>query len=143
VAEAVVRFQAREPWWLDTPELIEHAKREQQDRFEADPWQELVARFLEDRVSVSIDEVLTQCLFKLAATWTQADKNRLARILAALGWERKKIGPRARREWRYFPQAVSQSVSQFNSDTGSPEVIDPEAMLSRVSQCPSSNRAHA
>lgn len=148
-AEAVVRFNADANWWLDTPELIRAAEREQHDRFEADPWQEHIARFVEEKSSVSIDEILDRCLIKLVANWTQADKNRISRILTALGWERKKLGSKSHREWRYIPsrvtqfEAVSQLVSQSESRTGSSEVIDAERLLLRVSQCPSSERAHA
>jgi predicted P-loop ATPase len=147
-AEAVVQFHAGAKWWLDTTELIREAEREQYDRFEADPWQEHIVRFIEDRASTSIDEILGQCLVKLVATWTQADKNRISRILTALGWERKKVGPRLNREWRYVPigvshfEGVSHSVSQSESTTGSPEMIDAEALLPRVSQCPGSEHAH-
>src|SRR5271170_1715417 len=36
-AEALVRFEAGETWWLDTLELIRTAEREQADRYESDP----------------------------------------------------------------------------------------------------------
>ena len=52
-----------------------------------DPWEEVIARWAEDRRSVSIGEVLSRCLDKPQALWTQVDKNRVVRCFRALGWE--------------------------------------------------------
>jgi predicted P-loop ATPase len=129
-AEAVVRYRAGERWWLDTAELNIAAEQEQADRYEGDAWDGPIAAWIEGRQSVSIDEVLEVCLNKAKSTWTQSDKTRVARSLRALGWERYKAGPRAGREWRYrlravsHPGLVSQSVSQFDSESGSPEAYD-------------------
>ena len=38
-AEAVHRFKAGEPWWLETPELEALATAEQAARFVVDPWE--------------------------------------------------------------------------------------------------------
>jgi predicted P-loop ATPase len=38
-AEAKVRYLNKEPWWLDTEELIKTATPEQEDRYLADPWE--------------------------------------------------------------------------------------------------------
>src|SRR5262249_17793765 len=45
-AEAVVRFRSGCAWWLDSVELNLHAEREQGDRYESDPWQELIELWL-------------------------------------------------------------------------------------------------
>ena len=39
-AEAVHRFKAGEPWWLETPELEALATAEQEARFVVDPWED-------------------------------------------------------------------------------------------------------
>ena len=39
-AEAVHRFKAGEPWWLETPELEALATAEQEARFVADAWED-------------------------------------------------------------------------------------------------------
>lgn len=57
--------------------------------------------WLEARSSISIREVLEKCLQKAQALWTQTDKNRAARCLKALGWERYRERQGARLEWRY------------------------------------------
>lgn len=103
-AEARDRFLSGEPWWLDSSELIEQAEAEQAYRCEDDPWQERIASWIESRSDVSISEILTSRIEKPCAQWTQSDKTRVARCLTALGWQRYKSGPRAKREWRYRPE---------------------------------------
>jgi predicted P-loop ATPase len=115
-AEAVGRFKAGEVWWLDSEELNRAASTEQAQRYEGDPWQERIREWALDPVSgrdkkahntgVSISEILTHCLNKGVSDWTQADKNRIARSLVALRFERRKVGSRESREWRYFPVAA-------------------------------------
>ena len=57
-AEAVHRFKAGEPWWLETPELEALATAEQEVRFVVDPWKDPIAEWLGDRTDVSVGEVL-------------------------------------------------------------------------------------
>jgi predicted P-loop ATPase len=100
-AEARARFDADAAWWLETNELAQMASDQQMDRYEGDPWEEVIAPWLEARSSVSIGEVLEKCLQKAQALWTQTDKNRAARCLKALGWERYRERQGSRLEWRY------------------------------------------
>ncbi len=129
-AEAVVRYRARERWWLDTAELTLAAEQEQADRYEGDAWEGPIAIWIRDRDSVSVDEILAACLDKPKGTWAQFDKTRVARCLRTLGWERFKAGPRTSREWRYRPRrashspAVSQSVSQAQEESGAQEAYE-------------------
>jgi predicted P-loop ATPase len=104
-AEARDRFRAGEKWWLDTPELEAQAQEEQADRYQEDPWHDTVAAYIADQPTVSVPEILLGPLGKKIENITQADKNRVARILLAEGWERFK-GPRRssdnpRRPWLY------------------------------------------
>jgi hypothetical protein len=98
---------------------------EQRARYQADVWQESIAKWLEapierkdelghpaapfhsDRHSVTIADVLHHCIGKRLDMWTQSDKNRVAACLTALDWERHRTGARNKREWRYR-KAVSQ-----------------------------------
>jgi predicted P-loop ATPase len=100
-AEAKVRFDSGEPWWLDTVELVRMASDQQLDRYETEPWEEVIAPWIEVWPSVSIREVLEKCLQKPHALWTQTDKDRAARCLGALGWERYRERRGSRLEWRY------------------------------------------
>jgi len=85
----------------ETAELVQMAADQQVDRYEGDPWEEVIAPWVESQSSVSISEVLEKCLQKLQALWTQTDKNRAARCLRALGWERYRERHGSRLEWRY------------------------------------------
>ncbi|PWU08141.1 MAG: hypothetical protein C5B51_08290 [Terriglobia bacterium] len=124
-AEALYQYRAGATSWLDDPELVREAAEEQHARYQADVWQEQIAKWLEapiermderghavasfsgDRNSVTIDDVLHHCIGKRLETWNQSDKNRIAACLRALGWERHRVGPKNAREWRY--RRVSQS----------------------------------
>jgi predicted P-loop ATPase len=103
-AEAVALYRDGSPWWLNTEKLTHAALEEQEDRYDSDPWDELIAPWVRGRVSVSVGEVLDACINKPAAQWSQQDLNRVARSLVAMRWERFKAGPRGDREWRYRPR---------------------------------------
>ncbi|HZT69428.1 MAG TPA: VapE domain-containing protein [Terriglobia bacterium] len=100
-AEAKLRFDSGAPWWLETAELVQMASDQQIERYEGDPWEEVIAPWIEVQASVSISEVLEKCLQKPQGLWTQTDKNRAARCLRALGWERYRERHGSRLEWRY------------------------------------------
>ena len=100
-AEAVCLYFEGRTWWMDTPDLNRLATQEQTARYEGDPWDELILPWLARRDTVSVAEVLTQCLEKRKDLWTQVDKNRVARCLRSQSWERFNAGPRGAREWRY------------------------------------------
>ena len=100
-AEAKLRFDSGAPWWLETAELVQMASDQQTERYEGDPWEEVIAPWIEVQASVSICEVLEKCLQKPQGLWTQTDKNRAARCLRSLGWERYRERHGSRLEWRY------------------------------------------
>ena len=100
-AEAKARFDHGCAWWLDTAELVAAATEQQADRFESDPWQELIGHWMGSRTDASVSETLSCCLDKPRAQWTQVDKNRVARCFRALGWERYRERQGTTLEWRY------------------------------------------
>ena len=119
-AEAVVRYREGSVWWLDSVELNRVAHQEQSDRYEGDPWDELLAEWLEHPTarhdsgvplyvfssnddSVSIHDALIHAIGKRPEYWTQGDKNRVGRCLRALGWERYRDREGTRLEWRFRP----------------------------------------
>jgi predicted P-loop ATPase len=104
-AEALVRFRADEPWWIDSVELGLAAADEQRQRYDEDPWQTVIDNYVSGRDHVTVGQILSNCLDKRTCDWTQADKNRIARSLRAIGWKRKR-GPKeedGHRDWRYQP----------------------------------------
>jgi len=129
-AEAVVRFRAGAIWWLDTPKLIAAAKSEQEKRYQADAWDDLIERWLSYEVrssgggypgyeppmketvpraaplvDVSIGEILGEAIGIEPARWTKGDQMRVGAYLRAKGWvryrHRQEGGRDAPREWRF------------------------------------------
>jgi predicted P-loop ATPase len=123
-AEAAVLYRAKKPWWLDTPELEEAARRQQEARYQGDAWDDLIQRYLThykaevrndwnsvtgfvwkeravplDRVSVA--EILKQVFELSEAKWSQVAQNRVARALTALGWQRKQRHVDGHKTWLY------------------------------------------
>ena len=45
-AEAVARYRAGEPWWLETRNLTELAEEEQLDRYQGDAWDDTIRDYL-------------------------------------------------------------------------------------------------
>jgi predicted P-loop ATPase len=104
-AEAVVRFKAGDPWWLESPELRALATAEQEARFEADAWMEKVGDWLDRRNDVSVGEVLVGALAIPQENWSQTAQNRVVNILVNRGFKKFRPGkagqsrsPRYRRE---------------------------------------------
>jgi predicted P-loop ATPase len=98
-AEAVVRYEKGEPWWLDAPDLNKAAADEQEERYSADPWEEPVHRWILGQTEVTTADVLSFALQKRADQWTRADEIRIGAILTRLGWKvagRQPKGPRRR-----------------------------------------------
>jgi len=100
-AEAKAKYAGGAIWWLETAELVEAAERQQAERYEEDPWTEVIASWTEVRETVALSEILENCLAKPRAQWTQVDKNRVARCLRRMNWERYRVRQGQRLEWRY------------------------------------------
>ncbi len=102
--EARARYLAGEPWWLDTAELDAAASEEQSGRYQADVWQERIAKFVELRPSVTVDEILGGALNIAVKDRKPAEVARVSQCLRALGWKRRQIRRgELRGKWRYVP----------------------------------------
>jgi predicted P-loop ATPase len=101
-AEAVARFEDGEPWWLDSKKLVEIAADEQLDRYEGDVWGTAIEEYIAGRLgSVSVSEILREALKRDLAVCGQADMNRIARTLQALGWQKYRERDGSKLQWRY------------------------------------------
>jgi predicted P-loop ATPase len=119
-AEAVACYRSNYAWWLDTAELTKAAEEQQAIRYEGDPWDEVISAWVSapaarwfgqepagpmdsDAESVTVQDILTHCIGKRQDQWTQVDKNRVARSLRALGFERYRRRARSGDglQWRY------------------------------------------
>lgn len=120
-AEALARYSVPNPvWWINNAEILRESQRQQESRYEQDPWQEIIEPWLESptqrfltgtqpiepftssRESTTLLEVGLHAIGKRAGDFTQADKNRVAQCLRTLKWVRRKAGTREKREYRYM-----------------------------------------
>ena len=102
-AEACILYQARVPWWFsDTKSGVAAAaaaKTEQEARYQADPWEQPIADYLDSRLhrpdfpayQVDIHLVFQQALQLDKDRWNQPAMNRVARCMKRLGWSRKQV----------------------------------------------------
>lgn len=88
-AEAVMLYQKGVCWWLDTPELVASAAEEQEERYQADPWEPVIDKWLEARLtdSVTTADVLAHAIEKRKGDWNRADEIRVGVILGRLNWK--------------------------------------------------------
>lgn len=85
-AEAVELYRQKAVWWLQQDSVIEAAKREQAKRVDVHVWLDRIKRWVINRESVTLPEVLDQCINKPVSSQTQADKVGVVRCLQQLGW---------------------------------------------------------
>jgi putative DNA primase/helicase len=122
-AEAYKQFRADTPWWLDTAELTEAATGEQEQRYDAGVWDEIILAWIDDPQQrnekdgaslpiepfestcerTTITDVLIHAVGKSLDRCTQADKNQVARCLIHARWTRKQSWAAGERgKWFYF-----------------------------------------
>jgi predicted P-loop ATPase len=105
-AEAVRCFKDGASWWLDDPELLAQAQSEQEARCQRDPWEDVIAKWIAERLIghvVTVPEVLEHAIGKDQSLWHEADHVRVGKCLTAIGLQRKRNGSGERR-WFYFIQ---------------------------------------
>lgn len=110
-AEAYSKYKQGARWWLDDVQLKRAAEVEQRARYEADPWEPRIADWLEKEPrrivsghkETTVEYLLESCINKQVKDWTQQDKNRVARVLRSLKWERYQAREDGRRVWKYRP----------------------------------------
>jgi predicted P-loop ATPase len=130
-AEARDRFRRGEPWWLDTLGLNAAATEEQENRYQAEAWEEPIRHYIEHEVqwnengygdrkaysvrrqqpltTVAVAEVLEHALGIEPGRWSQIDQNRVSRCLVSMGFVRRKLRHDGRRQWRYRLEATART----------------------------------
>jgi predicted P-loop ATPase len=98
-AEAVHLYRSDEPWWPDRTFEQQHIKPEQDARFEADAWEDIISGYLATQTKVTIGEVAQFALFFDKAKIGTADQRRIAAILELLGWHRLPKDWQGKRYW--------------------------------------------
>lgn len=102
-AEAVVRFKAGQPWWLAERALQVAQAGAAELRRETDAWEEPILAFVHDRENVSTGDILTLCLGKPVGAHTKPDAMKVAGILRAASWTRRKVRVGHQTCWRFYP----------------------------------------
>ena len=104
-AEAVEAYRKGEHWWPEATFEREHIKPQQRDRYEADAWQEPIAKFVRGAERVTIAEVANGALDIPTGKIGTEVQRRIAAVLTDGGWTRGKrttsgipfLAPRARK----------------------------------------------
>jgi predicted P-loop ATPase len=129
-AEAYVRWRAREPWHVDTPELRALCEDEQEARLEGDPWEAVIREWLSNPAKVSwtpvpaptgpfkgvqpydasqgitIADVLEHAIQKLKGQRSSGDFQRVGFILRRIKMQRVRKQINGVREWRHVFSAT-------------------------------------
>jgi predicted P-loop ATPase len=91
-AEAVHRYRDGSWWWPDRDFEQHHILPEQETRYEADAWEEIVQVYLNVSTKVTISEVAKEAIGMETARIGTADQRRIAAIMERLGWKRANNG---------------------------------------------------
>jgi predicted P-loop ATPase len=94
-AEALRLYDAREPWWPDPVFERETIAPEQENRYEADAWEEYIGDYLRTLQATGVSKVLVGDIAKGALSFdasrlSNADQRRITACLGRLGWRLKR-----------------------------------------------------
>lgn len=108
-AEAVFRFKAGQPWWLETAALEALATTEQELRQVIDPWTDPIVDWLGDRTTTTASEVLEHVLGIAPGKrgHAHASMMRVSTILKGLKFKRVRTRTGDQRENRYVREPAS------------------------------------
>ena len=102
-AEAVVRYNKGETWYLETAEAEADQAESASLRAAEDVWHSKVEKFVAGKTGICMEEILAVCLQRSTESWTQSDQMRVGKIMSMLGWQKKAVRISGGREKRYFP----------------------------------------
>lgn len=111
-AEAVARFKMGESWWLVPRNL---AEAEQEQRRQADPWEDDVRRWMVGQGSFTVSTLWVSCLKGDLARLDRQITMRISKILRSLGMANRvvKVGVTSERQWHRIgepPAMVQQAL---------------------------------
>lgn len=92
-AEAAARYRRNETWWPDKDFEAQHIEPEQEDRYEADAWEDAIRDFVATRSRVTVTELAKEALHFDTNRVGTAEQRRIAGVLESMGWRRV-------RDWR-------------------------------------------
>jgi predicted P-loop ATPase len=106
-AEAVVAYRDGETWWPAPAFEREHIAPQQEARYEADVWEELIEHWVGSRLRCTIAQVAREALHFEVSRIGTADQRRIGAALERSGWTRAKRGTGGTRWW-HAPERVTQ-----------------------------------
>jgi len=100
-AEAVVAYREGEDWWPDKQFENELIAPEQAARYATDIWDDLIERYLDERLAagqlrVTIAEIAREVLSLPAGSQRGEHASRISNYLKQQGWTPKRSGPKGR-----------------------------------------------
>jgi predicted P-loop ATPase len=98
-AEAVHLYRLGEPWWPDRAFEQQHIRQQQEERYEADAWEDLIKDYVATQAKVTIGQIAQHALFFDKSKIGTADQRRIAAILELLGWHRLPKDWQGKRFW--------------------------------------------
>ncbi|RQR37841.1 VapE domain-containing protein [Burkholderia sp. Bp9142] len=97
---------------------------EQDARYEGDVFEPMIARFIELRDRVTMEEILGECLKLDMSKWTPAEQRRIGKAIKSIGWIRKRE-TKGGRGWYYQrPEQVEIIARPASAALATAEVGD-------------------
>jgi predicted P-loop ATPase len=98
LAEAVELYRAGVQWWPDKDFERLYIAPQQAARYEADTWEEDIAKFLSTESMVTVGDVARRALYFDTNRIGRADQNRITAAMERLGWRRER--PAGKTDWQ-------------------------------------------
>lgn len=100
-AEAVARYRAGGRWWPEGPAEADMCAGEVAPRSSPDPWEDAVTNYARGQDELAVPDVLRDACKLGVDEFNRAAEMRVARLLAGLGYERKRVAYQGGRRWVY------------------------------------------
>jgi putative DNA primase/helicase len=98
-AEALLMFYAGEKWW-DIPD----AEREQEERYQPDSWEEIIAKWLVGKIVVSVADILIGACGLPVDRIGRSEETRIGKIMTRFKWPKRNDTVGGLRVRRYYRQ---------------------------------------
>lgn len=116
-AEAVVRFERNEIWWLEGDE-INLATMQQATREESDPWEMAVTNYVDAKDKVTVSEILSNQLEIKLGDQGRAEEMRVTSVLTRLGWWKKRVRKDGDRKWTWYSPTYQEELTEVGPGVG-------------------------
>jgi hypothetical protein len=125
-AEAMHRYRKGEHWWPDAEFEREQIAPQQEARYEADAWEDLIVAYLDNEVKetpdhpkgekVTVHQVARSALFVQTDKLGTTEQRRISAGLERAGWERGPRGNKGERWWVPTPRYRAEKEAQKEAD---------------------------